>query len=186
MAGLGPEGIEFAELHDCFTIAEIVALEDLGFVAKGEGGPYSAAGGTARTGEKPINTSGGLKSKGHPVGATGVAQLCDLVLQIRGEAGERQMPAIRLGAAQKPGRVRRDLRGDDSGGAMTGVVYTETVVHSAPEAFAAEAPYQVLIVTLDEGGRIHRPCSWRTRVAIGDRVVLEETRNGIPFFKKTA
>ncbi|MEO7650330.1 MAG: thiolase domain-containing protein, partial [Bryobacteraceae bacterium] len=69
MAGIGPADVQFAELHDCFTIAEIIALEDLGFVARGEGGPFSAAGCTARSGSKPINTSGGLKSKGHPVGA---------------------------------------------------------------------------------------------------------------------
>jgi acetyl-CoA C-acetyltransferase len=103
MAGVGPKDIEFGELHDCFTIAEIIALEDLGFAAKGEGGPFSAAGCTARTGAKPMNTSGGLKSKGHPVGATGVAQICDLVLQIRGRAGERQLERHSLGLAENLG-----------------------------------------------------------------------------------
>ncbi|MGH9722237.1 MAG: thiolase domain-containing protein [Bryobacteraceae bacterium] len=103
MAGIGPAQIEFAEVHDCFTIAEIIALEDLGFAARGQGGPYSAAGCTARTGARPINTSGGLKSKGHPVGATGVAQICDLVQQIRGEAGERQLARRSLGLAQNLG-----------------------------------------------------------------------------------
>jgi acetyl-CoA C-acetyltransferase len=103
MASLGPADIEFAEVHDCFTIAEIVATEDLGFVAKGEGGPFAAAGCTARDGRLPVNTSGGLKSKGHPVGATGVAQLCDLVLQIRGQAGERQIRRHRVGLAQNLG-----------------------------------------------------------------------------------
>ncbi len=103
MAGVGPRDISVAELHDCFTIAEIIATEDLGFVKKGEGGPYAASGATARTGERPVNTSGGLKSKGHPVGATGVAQLCDLVLQLRGEAGERQVPKAGLGLAQNLG-----------------------------------------------------------------------------------
>jgi acetyl-CoA C-acetyltransferase len=103
MAGMGPGDIQFAELHDCFTIAEIVATEDLGFVGKGEGGPFAAEGHTARTGRLPINTSGGLKSKGHPVGATGVAQLCDLVLQIRCEAGERQVPRHAVGLAQNLG-----------------------------------------------------------------------------------
>src|SRR6185369_16588221 len=67
MAGVTAADIQFAELHDCFTIAEIIASEDLGFVNKGEGGPYAFEGHTARTGERPINTSGGLKSKGHPV-----------------------------------------------------------------------------------------------------------------------
>jgi len=103
MAGVSPAEIEFAEVHDCFTIAEIVAIEDLGFVRKGEGGPYSAAGCTALDGEKPVNSSGGLKSKGHPVGATGAAQICDVVLQLRGEAGERQLQRHSLGLAQNLG-----------------------------------------------------------------------------------
>ncbi|MEZ5355276.1 MAG: thiolase domain-containing protein [Bryobacteraceae bacterium] len=103
MAGAAPVDIDVAELHDCFTIAEIVAIEDLGFVKKGEGGPYSAAGHTSLHGERPVNTSGGLKAKGHPVGATGVAQICDLVLQLRGQAGERQVGRHRLGLAQNLG-----------------------------------------------------------------------------------
>jgi acetyl-CoA C-acetyltransferase len=103
MAGVQPSDIEFAELHDCFTIAEILALEDLGFVAKGEGGPYTQAGHTGIKGRLPVNTSGGLKSKGHPVGATGVAQICDLALQIRCEAGERQLPRHSLALAQNLG-----------------------------------------------------------------------------------
>jgi acetyl-CoA C-acetyltransferase len=103
MAGAGPKDIDVAELHDCFTIAEIVASEDLGFVEKGCGGPFAAAGGTALTGIIPINTSGGLKSKGHPVGATGVGQICDLVMQLRGVAGDRQVPKARLGLAQNLG-----------------------------------------------------------------------------------
>jgi acetyl-CoA C-acetyltransferase len=103
MASVGPTDIQFAEMHDCFTIAEIIALEDLGFVKRGEGGPYTAAGHTARNGEKPVNTSGGLKSKGHPVGATGVAQICDLVMQIRCEAGDRQIRRNSLGLAQNLG-----------------------------------------------------------------------------------
>ncbi|MBK5292447.1 MAG: thiolase domain-containing protein [Acidobacteriia bacterium] len=103
MAGIQSSDIEFAEIHDCFTIAEIVAIEDLGFVKKGAGGPYTAAGHTALGGERPVNTSGGLKSKGHPVGATGVAQLCDLVLQMRGEAGDRQLRRNNLGLAQNLG-----------------------------------------------------------------------------------
>jgi acetyl-CoA C-acetyltransferase len=103
MAGVGPADIEFGELHDCFTIAEIIALEDLGFVPRGQGGPCSAAGYTARNGAKPMNTSGGLKSKGHPVGATGVAQICDLVQQIRCEAGDRQVARHSLGLAENLG-----------------------------------------------------------------------------------
>jgi acetyl-CoA C-acetyltransferase len=103
MAGVTARDIQFAEVHDCFTIAEIVALEDLGFVERGAGGPYAASGATARTGDRPINASGGLKSKGHPVGATGVAQICDVVAQIRCEAGEMQLKRNSLGLAQNLG-----------------------------------------------------------------------------------
>ncbi|HXF27628.1 MAG TPA: thiolase domain-containing protein [Bryobacteraceae bacterium] len=103
MAGVKPSDIEFAEVHDCFTIAEILAIEDLGFVHKGEGGPYTQSGATCLHGERPVNASGGLKSKGHPVGATGVGQICDLMQQIRGEAGERQVRRHSLGLAQNLG-----------------------------------------------------------------------------------
>jgi acetyl-CoA C-acetyltransferase len=103
MAGVGPKDIDVAELHDCFTIAEILASEDLGFVEKGNGGPFAAAGCTAINGPIPINTSGGLKSKGHPVGATGVGQICDIVMQLRGEAGERQVARHRVGLTQNLG-----------------------------------------------------------------------------------
>lgn len=103
MAGLQPSDIQFAEVHDCFTIAEIIATEDLGFVKKGEGGPYALAGKTCLKGELPVNTSGGLKAKGHPVGATGVGQICDVAQQIRGEAGERQVTRNKLGLAQNLG-----------------------------------------------------------------------------------
>jgi acetyl-CoA C-acetyltransferase len=103
MAGVTPQDIQFAEIHDCFTIAEIIATEDLGFVKKGEGGPYALEGCTSLKGPRPVNTSGGLKAKGHPVGATGVGQICDLVMQIRGEAGERQIERHSLGLAQNLG-----------------------------------------------------------------------------------
>src|SRR6266852_2568400 len=103
MAGVSPQDIQFAELHDCFTIAEIIATEDLGFVKKGEGGPYALEGRTCLRGERPVNTSGGLKSKGHPVGATGTGQICDVVMQIRGDAGERQIARHSLGLAQNLG-----------------------------------------------------------------------------------
>ena len=103
MAGLTARDMQFAELHDCFTIAEIVAMEDLGFVERGRGGFFTADGATRRDGAMPINASGGLKSKGHPVGATGVAQICDLVQQIRCEAGERQLKRHSVGLAQNLG-----------------------------------------------------------------------------------
>lgn len=102
-AGISPREIQVAELHDCFTIAEIVASEDLGFVPKGQGGPWAAAGCSSITGPLPVNTSGGLKSKGHPVGATGVGQICDVVMQLRGEAGERQVARHSIGLAQNLG-----------------------------------------------------------------------------------
>jgi acetyl-CoA C-acetyltransferase len=103
MAGAGPADIDVAEVHDCFTIAEIVAVEDLGFVQKGQGGFWSAEGHSALDGDKPVNTSGGLKSKGHPVGATGVAQICDVAMQLRGDAGERQVKNAEIGLAQNLG-----------------------------------------------------------------------------------
>lgn len=91
MAGITPEQIDFAEVHDCFTIAEIIASEDLGFFAPGEGGKMAEMGQTQRDGSKPINLSGGLKSKGHPVGASGVGQVVEVWKQLRGEAGKRQL-----------------------------------------------------------------------------------------------
>ena len=103
MAGVKPADIQFAELHDCFTIAEIIATEDLGWVKPGEGGPFALAGRTCIRGERPVNASGGLKAKGHPVGATGVGQICDVVTQIRGEAGDLQVPRHSLGLAENLG-----------------------------------------------------------------------------------
>lgn len=91
MANVSPQDIRIAEVHDCFTIAEIIATEDLGFFPPGEGAKSAEEGRTARDGDKPINTSGGLKSKGHPVGATGTAQVVEVWHQMRGEAGERQV-----------------------------------------------------------------------------------------------
>ena len=91
MAGLEPDDIDLAEVHDCFTIAEIMASEDLGFFPRGEGWKAAIEGKTARDGEHPINTSGGLKSKGHPVGASGVAQVIEIWKQLHGIAGERQV-----------------------------------------------------------------------------------------------
>lgn len=92
MAGVTAQDIRIAEVHDCFTIAEIIATEDLGFFAPGSGYRMVKEGVTARNGAKPINSSGGLKAKGHPVGASGVAQVVEIWKQMRGEAGERQVP----------------------------------------------------------------------------------------------
>jgi len=102
-ANLNPKDIDLAEVHDCFTIAEICAIEDLGFVKKGEGGKAVENMITTIDGEIPINTSGGLKSKGHPVGATGVAQIVEIVQQLRGEADKRQLKDPRIGLAHNVG-----------------------------------------------------------------------------------
>lgn len=90
-AGFGAADADFLELHDCFTIAEILAVEDLGVCDAGAGGPYTASGATARDGERPVNVSGGLKAKGHPLGATGAAQAVEVFLQLRGQAEGRQV-----------------------------------------------------------------------------------------------
>ncbi|KYK21730.1 acetyl-CoA acetyltransferase [Thermoplasmatales archaeon SM1-50] len=102
-ANLTPKDISFAEVHDCFTIAEICAIEDLGFVKKGEGGKAIDQKITTLDGSLPINTSGGLKAKGHPVGATGVAQIIEVTLQLRGEAGKRQLKDTQRGLAHNIG-----------------------------------------------------------------------------------
>jgi len=91
MAGIEPAQVDCAEVHDCFTITEILDIEDLGFVDKGKGGVASLDGETSLTGRIPINTSGGLLAKGHPIGATGVAQLTECWWQLRGEAEARQV-----------------------------------------------------------------------------------------------
>jgi acetyl-CoA C-acetyltransferase len=101
-AGLGPSDIDVAEVHDCFTIAEWVALEDLGFVEAGGAAAATARGDTALTGRLPVNASGGLLSKGHPVGATGVAQLVELAEQLRGEAAN-QVAGAEIGLAHNVG-----------------------------------------------------------------------------------
>jgi acetyl-CoA C-acetyltransferase len=89
MAGITPKDIDFAEVHDCFTIAEIIDIEDLGFFPKGTAAHAVREGATRRNGEIPINPSGGLKSKGHPIGATGVGQVVEVFEQFTGKAGER-------------------------------------------------------------------------------------------------
>lgn len=103
MAGKRPEEINLAEVHDCFTIAEICVIEALGFVEKGKGGPETEHGLTTLGGKIPVNTSGGLKSKGHPVGATGVAQTIEITKQLRGDAGERQVKNAKVGLTQNMG-----------------------------------------------------------------------------------
>jgi acetyl-CoA C-acetyltransferase len=103
MAGKKPDEIDFLEVHDCFTIAEICVLEALGMVEKGKGGQAYEDEITFLEGKIPVNTSGGLKAKGHPVGATGAAQVVEIVKQFRGEAGERQLKDPRIALAQNMG-----------------------------------------------------------------------------------
>ena len=102
-ANIKPKDVNIAEVHDCFTIAEICAIEDLGFVEKGSGGSAVENKITTIDGVIPVNTSGGLKAKGHPVGATGVAQIVEITQQLRGEADKRQVKDVRLGLAHNVG-----------------------------------------------------------------------------------
>jgi acetyl-CoA C-acetyltransferase/acetyl-CoA acyltransferase len=102
-AGITAEDVDFAEVHDCFTSAEILATEALGFFGRGRGGPAAAEGRTRLGGEIPVNPSGGLKAKGHPVGATGAAQIVELTEQLRRESGDRQVENAELGLAHNLG-----------------------------------------------------------------------------------
>ncbi len=95
-ASMQPSQIDLAEVHDSYTIAELIAIEDLGFVKKGEGGSATAAGETARDGRIPVNPSGGLKACGHPLGATGIRQIVEITQQLRGDAGKRQVPGAEV------------------------------------------------------------------------------------------
>lgn len=104
-AGLGPRDVDMAEVHDCFTIAELVAIEDLGLAKPGEAAALTRSGATALGGAIPVNASGGLKAGGHAIGATGVGQIYELARQLRGEAGERQVASPRIGVSHNVGGV---------------------------------------------------------------------------------
>jgi acetyl-CoA C-acetyltransferase len=105
MAGIGPDDVDLAEVHDCFTITELITYEDLGFCEKGTGKDWVEERGPMLGGEKPVNTSGGLKAKGHPIGATGVSQVVELFEQLRGEAGDRQVEGARIGLTHNMGGI---------------------------------------------------------------------------------
>jgi acetyl-CoA C-acetyltransferase len=105
MAGVGPEDIKVADVHDCFTIAEILAYEDLGFCKKGEGGKFIEDKQTYVGGKVAVNVDGGLKAKGHPIGATGVSMTVEIAKQLRGEAGERQVPDADVGLTHNVGGI---------------------------------------------------------------------------------
>jgi acetyl-CoA C-acetyltransferase/acetyl-CoA acyltransferase len=102
-AGIAPEDVDFAEVHDCFTGAEVMAIEALGLVETGAGGVAAVEERTYLGGETPVNPSGGLKAKGHPIGATGAAQLVELTEQLRGESGDRQVNGAETGVAHNLG-----------------------------------------------------------------------------------
>ncbi len=105
MAGIGPKDVQIAEVHDCFTIAELLAYEDLGFCEKGKAGPFLAEGHTEITGDKPVNASGGLKAKGHPIGSTGTGQAYEMFHQLRGDVQKptRQVKGVERGLLHNVG-----------------------------------------------------------------------------------
>ncbi|MBU0742636.1 thiolase domain-containing protein [bacterium] len=105
MAGITAKDIKVAEVHDCFTIAELMAYEDLGFCARGRGGRFIEEKQAYIGGSTPVNVDGGLKAKGHPIGATGASQACEIVKQLRGECGERQVEDADLGLTHNVGGI---------------------------------------------------------------------------------
>jgi acetyl-CoA C-acetyltransferase len=105
MGRVGPGDIDVAQVHDCFTIAEILAYEDLGFAKPGEGTRLLDGRETYADGRTPVNVDGGLLSKGHPVGATGGSQVRSIVKQLRGEAGEAQVKDAEIGLVHNVGGV---------------------------------------------------------------------------------
>ena len=105
MAGVGAADVDVVDVHDCFTIAEIMAYEDLGFCAKGEGGPFIEEKRSYIGGDVAVNIDGGLKAKGHPIGATGVSMAYEIVTQLRGDAGDRQVPDAAVGLTHNVGGI---------------------------------------------------------------------------------
>ena len=103
MAGVGPEDVSVAEIHDATVFGEIFQAEQLGFCSEGEGGIFAEQGHTAINGKLPLNPSGGLISRGHPIGASGLAQIYELVMQLRGEAGKRQISTPKIAMAENGG-----------------------------------------------------------------------------------
>jgi len=104
-AGIGPRDVSVAEVHDATAMGEIIEVEALGLVGPGEAGPAAERGELSLGGRLPVNPSGGLESKGHPIGATGIAQIFELVTQLRGEAGARQVPGAKIALAQNGGGI---------------------------------------------------------------------------------
>jgi acetyl-CoA acetyltransferase len=104
-AAVGPRDMSLAEVHDATAMGEIMQIENLGFCPFGEGGPTAARGETRIGGRIPVNPSGGLESKGHPIGATGLGQVFELATQLRGEAGRRQVENARFAIAENGGGI---------------------------------------------------------------------------------
>jgi acetyl-CoA C-acetyltransferase len=102
-AGITPDRVDVTEVHDCFTIAELCVMEAMGYAEPGKAAAMVEAGETTLGGSRPVNTSGGLKSKGHPVGASGISQIIEITEQLRGVSGERQVEGARIGMAQNMG-----------------------------------------------------------------------------------
>ena len=119
MANIDPHDIDFVEMHDCFTIAEIVRMEGLGLIPRGEGGRWTEIGHTSLGGKLPVNPSGGLLSRGHPVGATGMAQLCEMYWQLTDQAGKRQVDGAKLALSYCKGGT---VSGTDGASVTTVVV----------------------------------------------------------------
>jgi acetyl-CoA acetyltransferase len=111
MAGIGPQDLHVVEVHDATAAAELLAYEDLGLCRIGEGGKLIDEGATALGGRVPVNPSGGLLAKGHPVGATGVAQIAEIFWQLCGEAGRRQVAGAKVGLTENGGGV---IRGENA------------------------------------------------------------------------
>jgi hypothetical protein len=155
---VGPEDIHFAEVHDAFTTFEIIGTEDLGFFPAGKGGDAAAAGKTALDGELPINPSGGLKSRGHPVGASGVAQVVEVVKRLRGETRPKLRRAATRALAQSTGGL----------GANNFVTIVERVENRClaqaltPPPQIPRTRWQKSVADEDEGRlETHRPTSHR-------------------------
>jgi acetyl-CoA acetyltransferase len=120
-AGITPGDIDVAEVHDSIAFNELLAYEELGLCGPGEGSRFALAGHSSAGGTAPVNTSGGLESRGHPVAATGLAQIFELVEQLRHEAGDRQVPDARIGVAENAGGYVVD----DTAAAVVTVLSTE-------------------------------------------------------------
>lgn len=102
-AGLGPDDIDVVEVHDATAFGELLQYEEMGFCPEGDGGPFAESGATTIGGKLPVNTSGGLECRGHPIGASGIAQMFELVTQLRGDAGPRQVEGARIALAENGG-----------------------------------------------------------------------------------